>query len=47
VDRVNCFSPLGHSGHPKLQAVVGSIEIDEGLPHVMDVFNKREIKKLE
>lgn len=23
---VNCFNPLGHSGHDRLQAVVGSKE---------------------
>ena len=30
---VNCFKPLGHSGQPKLQAVVGSKEIEKGEPH--------------
>ena len=47
VARVNCFSPLGHSGHPKLQAVVGSIEIEEGFPQVIGFFNSLESKKLE
>ena len=26
-------NPLGHSGHLKLQLVVGSMAIEKGLPH--------------
>jgi len=33
VGRVNCFKPLGHSGHPKLHAVVGSMESEKGFPN--------------
>ena len=32
VFRVNFLSPLGHSGHPKLHAVVGSILRANGIP---------------
>jgi hypothetical protein len=32
VGRVNDRNPLGHSGHRKLQEVVGSIEILMGKP---------------
>ena len=32
VGLVNCLNPLGHSGHFKLHAVVGSIEMAIGLP---------------
>ncbi len=35
VARVNDFSPLGHSGQDRLQAVVGSIEMERGLPIMM------------
>ena len=34
VVRVKDLSPLGHSGHDKLQAVVGSIEIEAGFPMI-------------
>jgi hypothetical protein len=30
VGRVNALKPLGHSGHLKLQLVVGSKEIETG-----------------
>jgi hypothetical protein len=39
---VNCFKPLGHSGHPKLHAVVGSMESEKGFPHKIGVFVMRE-----
>lgn len=31
--RVNSLSPLGHSGHLRLQDVVGSNEMETGNPH--------------
>ena len=31
--RVNDRRPLGHSGHRRLQLVVGSKEMDTGTPH--------------
>jgi len=36
---VNDRRPLGHSGHLRLQAVVGSIDIVIGLPHWIGLFN--------
>lgn len=33
VGRVKDRNPLGHSGHRKLQLVVGSTEIEKGTPH--------------
>jgi len=33
VGRVNALKPLGHSGHRRLQDVVGSNEIEIGKPH--------------
>lgn len=38
VGRVNCLSPLGHSGQRKLHEVVGSKEIDMGKPHCTGRF---------
>jgi len=38
VGRVNCISPLGHSGHPKLHAVVGSKAIAKGFPQGRCIF---------
>ena len=38
VSLVNCFSPLGHSGQPKLHDVVGSILIANGSPEMKDFF---------
>ena len=35
VGLVNSLLPLGHSGHLKLQEVVGSIEMLIGIPHCM------------
>ena len=35
VGRVNAFKPLGHSGQPKLHAVVGSILTVNGFPHTI------------
>lgn len=32
VARENFFNPLGHSGQPRLQAVVGSMEMLTGMP---------------
>jgi hypothetical protein len=44
---VNCFNPLGHSGQPKLQAVVGSILNASGIPDICEDFKVLETKKLE
>jgi len=33
---VNCLRPLGHSGHPRLQVVVGSILNANGEPKTND-----------
>ena len=33
VGLVNALNPLGHSGHRRLQEVVGSKEIEIGNPH--------------
>lgn len=33
VGRVNDLNPLGHCGHLKLQEVVGSIPIKNGMPN--------------
>jgi len=33
VGRVKALNPLGHSGHLKLQLVVGSNETEMGYPH--------------
>ena len=41
--RVNSLNPLGHSGHLRLQDVVGSNEIEMGKPHCTGFFNKRVI----
>jgi hypothetical protein len=35
VGRVKAFKPLGHSGQPRLQAVVGSILTVKGFPQTM------------
>ena len=35
VGLVNDFSPLGHSGHERLHAVVGSIETVIGTPQII------------
>ena len=43
---VNCFSPLGHSGQPKLQEVVGSILNANGSPEIIGFFKNLETKKL-
>ena len=44
---VNCFNPLGHSGHDKLQAVVGSKDAAIGDPNRIGFFiildNKNEV----
>ena len=39
---VNCFNPLGHSGQPKLHAVVGSILNENGNPEWEDFLEIRE-----
>lgn len=36
--RVNCLSPLGHSGQRRLQAVVGSMLTVIGSPQLMGFF---------
>lgn len=50
--RVNCFNPEGHSGQPKLQAVVGSTERLDGKPRGLKIlkcfarmkeYNKRQL----
>lgn len=38
VGRVKARSPLGHSGHRRLQLVVGSNEIEYGKPHIIGRF---------
>lgn len=38
IGRVNALNPLGHSGHRKLQDVVGSNEIEKGTPHWIGRF---------
>ena len=38
------LNPLGHSGHLRLQAVVGSIEIEMGSPFIVASFLRREYK---
>jgi len=43
---VNCFSPLGHYGQPKLQEVVGSILNANGSPEIIGFFKNLETKKL-
>ena len=40
VGRVNCLKPLGHCGHFKLHAVVGSIDTAMGVPQCIGRFNK-------
>ena len=35
VGREKALKPLGHSGQRKLQEVVGSKEIETGMPHCM------------
>jgi hypothetical protein len=47
VGRVNERSPLGHSGHRKLQEVVGSIEILTGIPRWFTVPDNLDLRKLE
>ena len=44
---VNCFSPLGHSGQPKLQEVVGSILNANGSPEMKDFLKNLETIKLK
>ena len=36
---VNDLRPLGHSGHPRLQAVVGSTEMENGFPKTIGLLN--------
>ena len=43
IGRLNCLNPLGHSGHFRLQAVVGSMEIAIGVPQCIGFFNNLEI----
>jgi hypothetical protein len=38
VSRVKALKPLGHSGHRRLQAVVGSMDKLTGLPQCMGFF---------
>ena len=38
VGLVNDLNPLGHSGHLRLQAVVGSIAMLIGSPLILDSF---------
>jgi hypothetical protein len=42
VGRVKARSPLGHSGHRKLQEVVGSKETEMGIPHCIGFPVNRE-----
>ena len=43
---MNCFRPLGHSGQPKLQDVVGSILKAKGSPEMNDFLKILEMIKL-
>ena len=43
VGLVKALKPLGHSGHRRLQDVVGSNEIDTGKPHCTGFLKKFEI----
>ena len=45
VGLVNFFNPLGHSGQPRLHAVVGSIDIENGLPLWKTAFVFLDTKK--
>lgn len=42
VGLVNDLNPLGHSGHLRLQEVVGSIEMLIGNPLISGVFDRLE-----
>jgi hypothetical protein len=42
VSRENCFNPEGHSGHPRLHAVVGSMLNEMGIPQGFADLKKRE-----
>ncbi len=44
VGLVNALNPLGHSGHLKLQDVVGSKEIEDGYPHCTGFFKTLDMK---
>jgi hypothetical protein len=44
VGRVNERNPLGHSGHLKLQEVVGSNDNEIGKPHCVGFADHREKK---
>jgi hypothetical protein len=46
VGLLKAFKPLGHSGQPKLQAVVGSIESANGFPQTIGFFKIRDNQKL-
>jgi len=46
VGLLKAFNPLGHSGHPRLHAVVGSIERANGLPQTIGFFKIRDNQKL-
>ena len=41
---VKSFSPLGHSGHARLHAVVGSKEAAMGLPKTIGFFIVLDIR---
>jgi hypothetical protein len=43
VGREKARSPLGHSGHLRLQDVVGSIEILIGKPLILAVFVRLDL----
>ena len=43
VGRVNDFNPLMHSGQERLQAVVGSTDIEKGKPQTTGFLTKRLI----
>jgi hypothetical protein len=47
VGLVKDFKPLGHSGHDKLQAVVGSTDSETGNPQTIGRFTILLKKKLE
>ena len=41
VGLVKALKPLGHSGHLKLQAVVGSKDNEKGMPHTFGFWVHR------
>jgi hypothetical protein len=46
VGLLNAFKPLGHSGQPRLHAVVGSMESAKGFPQMIGFLKIRDNQKL-